>query len=364
MRHALIIAGGSGTRLWPMSRAARPKQLLPFIGGRSLLQLAWARLAGLVPPAQRHVCAGRRHAAAIRAALPGLRPANFLGEPEGRDTLNAVGLAAAIIARRDPEAVIAVFTADHLITPLPRFRRIVAAGYRLVEAHPEALVTFGITPTEAATGYGYLQLGAPFGATARRVARFREKPGAARARRYLRAGPEHFLWNSGMFVWRAATLLDCIRRYRPRVATGLRRIAAAWDTPRRAAVLAAVFPRLQKISVDFAVMEPASRDPRVRVAAIPMPLRWIDVGSWPMFAAACPRDRAGNAFGGGRALLLDTRGTLAASSDPRHVIATLGCDDLIVIHTPDATLVCRKDRADRLKKLTRRVGTRFGHELG
>ena len=166
-----------------------------------------------------------------------------------------------------------------------------------------------------------------------------------------------------MFVWRAATLLDCILRYEPAVHAGLLRIAGAWGTPRRHAVLRRVFPTLKKISVDFAVMEPASRDPRVRVAAIPMDLQWIDVGSWPRFAETCRRDRAGNALGGGRTLLLDTRDTLIASSDPQHLIATIGCEDLIVIHTPEATLVCHKTGAERLKELHRQVGARHGHEL-
>jgi mannose-1-phosphate guanylyltransferase len=272
-------------------------------------------------------------------------------------------LSAAVIAERDPEAVIAVFTADHIIEPVDEFLKIIETGFRLAEQDPSTLVTFGIEPTEAATGYGYLELGDPISGNARLVRQFKEKPASPLAQEYLHAGSERYLWNSGMFVWRAQTLLDCIRRYEKLNFEGISQIAAAWDTPRRDAVLQEVFPQLKKISVDFAVMEPASRDAAMRVVAVPMPLRWLDVGSWPTFAETCPRDAHGNALAAERTLLLETRNTLVASNDPGHLIATIGCEDMIVIHTPDATLVCRKDCAESIKELHRQVGERFGGPL-
>ncbi len=360
MRYALILAGGSGVRLWPMSRRANPKQLIPFIHGRSLLQLAWSRLEGLAPPDRCYVCASLRQREAVLQALPALRPDCFLGEPAGRDTLNAVGFSAAVIGRRNPDAVIAVFTADHLIEPVDAFQRIVTRGCELVERAPDTLVTFGIEPTFASTGYGYLQLGEALDNAARRVDQFKEKPDAATARSYYAAGPAQFLWNSGMFVWRAATLLDCIRRYQPESFQGLSRIAEAWNTATRDKVLAEVYPTLRKISVDYAVMEPASRDPAVSVAALPMPLKWLDVGSWATYAQTYSTDEKGNALAAEKHILEGTSNTLVASSDPDHLIAVLGCDDLIVVQTPDATLVCRRDHAEAVKQLQEKVGELFG----
>lgn len=360
MRYAVIMAGGSGTRLWPMSRESTPKQLLPFIKGKSLVQIAAHRLEGLVPADRRYICASVKQEALMRKALPELGAAQFHGEPCGRDTLNAVGFSAAVLAKTDPEAVIAVFTADHIIEPIDRFLKIVDQGYRIAEQTPNALVTFGIAPTHAATGYGYLQLDHDLGNGAHVVGQFKEKPAATIATEWFKAGPTRFLWNSGMFVWRAATLLDCIRRYHPENHAGLMKIADAWGTPRQSEVLNAVYPALKKISVDFAIMEPASRDAAVQVVAVPMPLQWLDVGSWPSFAQTCPKDAAGNATGAGKSLLLRSEGMLTASSDPKHLIVTVGCKDLIVIHTPEATLICPADQAEAIKEVQKLVSEQFG----
>jgi mannose-1-phosphate guanylyltransferase len=359
MDYAVIMAGGSGTRLWPMSRAGQPKQLIPFIEGRSLLEHSMRRLRGLFPPSRRFICTGEKFRQAIRRAMPAVADANILGEPEGRDTLAAVGLPAAVLDRRDPQATIAVFTADHLIEPVAMFQRKVRLGLRIARRHPEALVTFGIAPTFPATGYGYVQLGRAMrgAAGAFAVDAYKEKPGLAEAKRYLRGG--RFVWNSGMFVWRASTLLHRINRFEPEVHEGLTRIARAWDTPRRSAVLRDVYPRIKKISVDYAVMEPASRDPATPVVCVKMPVKWLDVGSWPAYGQTLAADAQGNRAST-RAMLLDTTRTLVAGADKDHLVATIGVDDLIIIHTDRATLVCRRDAADRLKELHERIGRTLG----
>lgn len=366
-RYAMIMAGGSGTRLWPMSRKEQPKQLIPFLeGGKSLIESAWDRLDGLVPDAHRLICAGLDHRAGIESKLADMKRDQFLAEPVGRDTLNAVGFGAAVLAKRDPDAVMGVFTADHLIRPVNVFQETVKRGFKLAESDDKALVTFGIEPTRAETGFGYLELGDAVdhpSANARVVDAYREKPDAETAKQFLDAGPDKFLWSSGMFAFKATTMLNAIKKFAPENHEKLVEIAAAWGTDQGDKLLNDIYPTLEKISIDFAVMEPASEDPEFNVAAVPMSLSWLDIGSWPAFAEICKQDDSGNALAAVRHMLKETRGTLVASSDPEHMIATIGCENLLIIHTPEATLVCNAEKAQAIKQLHAELCEMYGDEL-
>lgn len=364
MRYAMIMAGGAGTRLWPMSRIDKPKQLLPLVRGqdgaaRSLLQVAVDRLEGLVPADRRYVCTGEAYRGMVAEALPGIGAAQVLGEPAARDTVNAVGFTAAVLAKLDKDAIFAVFTADHVIEPADVFRARVEAGFKLVEADPKRLVTFSIKPTYAATGFGYIERGTPIAGVkgaegvAWRVARYVEKPNIERAQAYVQSG--HFGWSSGMFVWKAATVLDAIKKYKPEVHEGLMKIQAAWGTKDQAKVLSEVYPTLPKISVDYAVMEPSSTGADFPVCTVLMDLKWLDVGSWPSYGETLTADGAGNRVGGSlakeNALVVSGKNNLLVSSDPKHTVSVLGVDNLIVVHTPEATLVMPRERAEELKVL-------------
>ncbi|MEY3231821.1 MAG: hypothetical protein RL689_1910 [Planctomycetota bacterium] len=375
MRYAMIMAGGAGTRLWPLSRRDRPKQLLQFITRpgddreRSLLELASQRLDGLIDPDRRYVCTAESYRQPIRELLPEMKDAQILGEPAARDTVNAVGLAAAVLAKQDKDAIFAVLTSDHVIEPAAEFRARMDLGFRLVENDDRRFVTFAIKPTFPATGFGYVERGTPVRDAkasgkggvdgtkdhAYQVARFVEKPDRPRAEVYVQSGD--FFWNAGMFVWKATTFLEALERFKPESHAGLMKIQAAWGTRKAKAVLEEVYPTLPKISVDYAIMEPAAKaaaagdKSRFQVCMVQMDLTWIDVGSWPSFAQTVPADKAGNrAAGAGTVVSHASRNTLTYASKG-HTVALLGVEDLVVVQTPDATLVMPRARAEELKAL-------------
>ena len=340
MRHALVLAGGSGTRLWPFSTRTEPKQLAPLFAGASLLDLAVERAVAVVDPSRVWLAAGEQLRASVTTHLAHER---LVVEPSGRDTLPALVLALSEIAAQDPEAVVAVLTADHLIEPVDVFATTLAAGFDLAEEQDDLLVTFGVVPDHPATGFGYLELGKPLQGTAMVVARFAEKPQRPRAQQLLDQGA---LWNSGMFVWRASTFLRAARAFAPETVDLVEAFrggdADAWE-------------RVPKLSVDYGVMEPASTSSDFVVAAVPLATRWLDVGSWPQYGDAVGHDDHGNAVGAAATALLDTHDCVVASSDPDHLIALVGCEGLVVVHTPEATLVVPADQAQRVKDLHAQV---------
>lgn len=351
MRYAMIMAGGVGTRLWPMSRQTRPKQLIEFIDGRSLLEIAAARIELLVPVERQFICTAESFRDRIRALLPRFDDENILGEPVGRDTVNAIGLTAAVLAHRDPEATFAVLTADHLIKPEDRFRETIDRGFELVEDDHDRLVTFSIEPTYPATQFGYVERRAPINGTpdAFIVERFVEKPKTQAKAQYL-IDTGCCAWNSGMFIFSARGFLRALARFKPAIHEGILKIQSAWSTGDRPAVLEAEYAKLEKTSVDYAILEPGSVDPDFEVCTVLMDVDWVDVGSWPSYGNTLEADASGNR-GNTPTGHLDSRNILAVSDDPDHVISTIRCHDLIVIHTKDVTLVCPASEAERIKDL-------------
>ncbi len=353
---AVIPAGGSGTRLWPLSRAARPKFLLPFLEERSLIQQTAHRLAGLAPPSRTLIVCGPAHASGIARQLPHVPEANLVVEPQPRGSGPAISLAAALIARQDPDAIMGSFAADHEVGGEPAFADAVATA--IEAAKSDWLVTIGLTPSRPETGYGYIErtderVVSPVHGEAYRSARFVEKPDLARATAYVESG--RFVWNASMFIWRVRTFLEELARLQPDIYDGVSRVAAAWGTPQQEQVTAEVWAMLLESTIDQGVMEHADR-----VAVVPAEMAWSDVGDWHGLGELIAQDDLGNSTGCDL-VSAGSRGNVVWSETGR-VIALVGIEDLVVVDTWDALLVADRRKAQdvrhvvgTLKKLERKT---------
>lgn len=349
--HAVIMAGGSGTRFWPASRNNRPKQFLPLAHGVSLLQATVDRVRNLAGRDRTWIVTNDAQARRLPAVLNAFPREQVIVEPEARDTAPCVALAAAVIGARDPDAILAMMPADHLIEPQERFEALVRRGAQVAREH-RVLVTFGIQPTRPATTYGYIERGEALDGEyprAYRVARFREKPDAATAKEFLATG--NFAWSSGIFVWTLPDLLAAMDVGSPALATATRTMLEARRRGEEPALRAA-FASCPKTSIDFAVMERAPR-----VAVVDSDLRWNDVGSFTTLDAVSPADDEGNVnvlSGGAQATLHDVKNCVVYGEGKR-MIALFGVRDLVAVVVDDAVLVCHRDRADDLKQVVERL---------
>ncbi len=353
---ALIMAGGSGERLWPLSRRHHPKQTLRLGYKHSLLQVTAERLKGLVPVARTVVVTTRNQAHLVRRQLPQISPAHLLVEPASRNTAAAVGLGTLAILREDPEAVVLVVAADHVIRPVQKFHQTVSRAVAVAKAR-EALVCLGIRPTYPATGFGYIEpLGKPLPSGGCRVKRFLEKPNLLVARQLIRR--PRIVWNSGIFCWRGRVIMAAIHQWLPGLASGLEAIRRVWGRPEGRRRLGELYRKLPSISIDVGVLERSRH-----VWVVPTDFSWDDVGSWNSLAFLHGTDPHGNVILGS-SVGLETQGCVIVGSEG-HLVATIGVQDLIVVHAPDATLVCQKAQAQAVRKLVQTLGasTKFRRYL-
>ena len=346
MPFAVIMAGGRGERFWPRSRMAKPKQFLKLIGKKTMLQLTVARIEDLVGISDTYVVAGAEFKDIILEQVPQLPEENIIIEPFGRDTAAAIGLAAMVLGQKNPREVMIVLPADHYIGNVPLFQEVLRSAV-VAAGRGDKIITLGITPHSPETGYGYIhrgELADTFaGIPAYRAVRFLEKPDRARALEFLSSGD--YLWNSGMFVWRIDMIRGMIEKHLPSLAEGLKEIEGSLGTDRRQKTVEIVYSGLEKVSIDYGIMERAAN-----VFVIPCDFGWDDIGSWTALEKYVEKDEYGNVLHG-EGVLLDTVNTYVTSKE--RTVALLGVKDLIIINDYDSLLICHKSRSQEIKKVVR-----------
>lgn len=346
--YAVVPAGGNGTRLWPLSRSSSPKFLHPLGGGElSLLQATLDRVSPLATADHTYVVTGSSHAVSVARQLPHLSSDHIIVEPSPRDSAPAIALAAALIHRRDPGAIMGSFAADHRVADTHAF--LAAVRTAIDVASGGALVTIGLTPDRPETGYGYIRRSQPLGNGGFRVAEFTEKPELATAQEYLATG--EYLWNAGMFVWRVAAVMAELERQQPELAKGISEIVQHWDDANRDEIVSQIWPTLPKTSIDYAVMEGAAA--AGLVATVPADIGWHDVGDWDTLGSILGSDESGNTVinpASNPVYTVDTGDCVVVPSSGRAV-ALLGMRDVVVVDTDDAVLVAARNRAQEVKKL-------------
>ncbi len=361
MRYAVIMAGGTGKRLWPLSRRKRPKQVLKLLDGHTLLRRCFERLAPLFDTRNILVLTNAAYADLVRENLPDLPAENVIAEPAVRDTAGAIGLAAAVVAGYDPRATLAVVTADQVMQPHEVFQQAIKDALTFVDANPDNMITFGIKPTFPSTLLGYIKCVNPRKCPRcdneiYNVEAFVEKPDQKTAQEYFDQGD--YFWNSGMFVWKAKTILAQLDKFLPQATEPLSKIQAAWNGPDRRSTLEEWFPKLPAISIDYAVMEKARN-----VNAIRLDCRWLDLGSFAALADIVKSDKANNVVVAGPCELIDCKDNIIVTEEKGHLIAALGLKDIVVAHSPDATLVCHIDHAHQIKELLEAIKNRGCEEF-
>ncbi len=354
MNYAVIMAGGCGSRLWPLSRQGRPKQVLDIFGSKSLLQKSFERLLPVFPPERIFIQTNKQHVDAVKENLPLLPLCNIIAEPFMRNTAAAIALAATFLTASEPDATMAVVTSDHIIEPVDEFAATISKGLDFVNANPQSLVTFGINPTYPSTQYGYVHLSRPIHFegnmdTVFKVNSFREKPDLDTAREYIEQGT--YYWNSGMFVWKGAKILSEVFTNVPGSAEPLSLIAQAIGTPAIEEVMEKEFVKVPKISIDYAVMEGSDE-----VYALKMNCKWFDMGSYHALVDVLERDNGGNSISAADLELIDCKDNiLVSTAKDGHLIAGIGLENMVVAHTPDATFICPSDQIGRIKELIEQI---------